>query len=312
MELSPDTVKSIINEGHSLGYRSLHLTGGEPLLWDELLNTIDYSLNLGYESIFINSNGTLLSEDICKKLSFFGSKVSFSVSLQGPEEFHDSIRGKGSWKKAVRGIDNALVFNIPLNIFTSVGKSLLPILPVFADNVFNRFPDIKYLTLIQLIRVADDSLDLSEEVLDPDDFINMVRSAALLNVYGHRVNILENPLARAAAIKMGMPWLPMVPPLHRSGRLVVMADGSITLSHSNRESLGMYTPGILEKTISSGEYEKASGPDTSTCPDCLYYKLCIDNRMIRPSEWYRDMNSEEKYCRRVLDSIGYRELSEED
>ena len=195
----------------------------------------------------------------------------------------------------------ALDAGIDLCIFTTVSKSLLPILPHFIDDLYERFPDINLFSLIQLIRVRDDVFDLSNELLDPADFLKLVRMVSLLNLYGHETEILNNPLAVVVSKLFEMPLIPRVLPLYRNGHLIVMADRNIALSHSIPISFGRYEPGMIEKVLSSNEYRIAVAPDETTCPSCGYTKLCKENGMIRPSEWYRDMNPEVPFCKRVLD-----------
>ena len=84
-----------------------------------------------------------------------------SVSLQGNSYLHDLMRGMGNRERAKKGVHNALEEGIKGIIFSAVGKSLLPQLPLFADSLFNEFQGIERLTLIQLIRVADDIFDQS-------------------------------------------------------------------------------------------------------------------------------------------------------
>lgn len=298
-EMDLSTVRAIAADGRSLGYRHFHVTGGEPLLWPHLFNLIDDAVAMGYESVFINTNGTLVTAEAARRLGGHGGSVTLSISLQGPEELHDRVRGV-SFHAARSGIEEALAAGIGLFIFTSIGKSLLPELPRFAEFLFTSYPEIKELTLIQLIRVHGDALDLSEELLSPEDFISMVRMTALLNLYGYRVTVLQNPLATAASRALNMPWVAPALPLHRSGGVIVMADGSITLAHSTRESFGAYGPGAIAKVLASDEYRKASGPDDEGCAGCAYLALCRENGMVRPSEWFRSMGAQGRFCREVL------------
>ena len=138
--LPVDLVKEIIVEGYDAGYRHLHITGGEPLLWKGLFETLDYGFGVGYETIFMNTNGTLITEEISKRLADYGS-FSISVSLDGPEALHDRIRGKGSHRRTMRGIEKALNAGNDLTIFTTVTKSLLPELPHFVDDLYKKFPE---------------------------------------------------------------------------------------------------------------------------------------------------------------------------
>ena len=155
-----DLAKGIVDEGYNAGYRHLHITGGEPLLWEGLFELLDHAFDEGYETILMNTNGTLITEEISKRLADYGS-FSISISLDGPEDLHDRIRGKGSYRKAMRGIDIALNAGNNLIIFTTVTKSLLPELPRFADDLYKKFPSVKYLILIQLISITNGEFPLS-------------------------------------------------------------------------------------------------------------------------------------------------------
>jgi MoaA/NifB/PqqE/SkfB family radical SAM enzyme len=300
-ELDGAAVLGILEEGISAGYRDFHITGGEPFMWGGLDSVLEKAPRMGYRSLFINSNGTLLTQEIFRRLVHSGLDAGISVSIQGNEDLHDSIRGEGSWGRARVGLSAALDAGVPVTVFTSVGRSLLPELPLYAGEIFTSFPAIKSLTLIQLIRVAGDSPDLSLELLDPGDFLRMVRMAAMLNLSGLRIMILENPLASAAASLMGMPWIHEAPPLHRPGRLVIMADGSMALSHSGRQSLGRYRPGMIRDVMDSGTYARATGADDEACGRCRHIESCRGCGMIRPSEWNRDMEEGRPYCVRVMD-----------
>ena len=215
--LAPDLVRTMVREGYEAGYRHLHLTGGEPLLWEGLLDILDYAFGLGYQTAFLNTNGTLLTGKISRNLANYNG-LTISISLQGPRRFHDRIRGKGSYDRALKGINQAIDAGLAVHIFTPVGRSLIPELPRFAEKLFVNLPGIKQLTLIQLIRVPEDVFDLSKEVLSPDDFLRLVRMISLLNLYGLKVDLLNNPLAAVASRVLKMPWISRSPPLVPAGK----------------------------------------------------------------------------------------------
>ena len=296
---APDLVKSLVHEGYEAGYRHLHVTGGEPLLWDGLLPIFDYAFALGYQKAFLNTNGTLLTSKISRNLAAY-SGLTISVSLQGPRRLHDRVRGKGSYDRALKGIDNAMSAGLPVCIFTTVGRSLLQELPRFAEGIFLNFPDTRQLTLIQLIRVPGDVFDLSKELLGPDDFLRLVRMISLLNLYGLKVDLLHNPLAAVASRVLGIPLVPPSSPLYRPGSVMITAENRITLAHSETDHFGIYEPGILSKILNSGDYCLAVSQDPGICRNCVFSNLCTMEGMVRPSEWYRDMFPEVPYCRRVL------------
>jgi MoaA/NifB/PqqE/SkfB family radical SAM enzyme len=287
-------------EGYQLGYRHLHITGGEPLLWKGLHEAIDDAFCMGYKSVFMNSNGTLLSKDFIRRLSGHDG-FSISVSLEGPQPLHDKVRGHGSYRQTERGIRKALEAGMDLCIFTTVTQSLLAALPRFIDDLYEKLPKIKHFSLIQLIRVKDDVFDLADELLDPKDFLELVRMVFRLNTYGHKTEVLNNPLAVVVSRIFGIPLIPPVLPLCRPGHLIVTADGNIALAHSAPHRFGTYKPGMIEKVLSSQAYRMAVGRDKTLCPSCAHAELCKENGMLGPSEWYRDMHPAIPFCKRVLD-----------
>lgn len=299
--LDIETVRSIMKEGYELGYKTIHFTGGEPLLWPHLTQILNEAFEIGYPAAFINTNGTLLSKEKCAEFARHGEKLRFSLSLHGPEELHESIRGKGSYKKTTEGLKNALDHGLKINIFTSVGKSLLERLPEFVTMVFSEFSGIEYMAMIQLIRVHQDSYDLSDELLDPKDFIQFVQTVSMLSLYGLNVRIIENDLSNVLTDLLNIRWLPPEPSISRPGRAVIMADGNITVYHSSRETFGLYKPGSLLETVQSDAYRKEVEINCTGCIGCPHTILCERNRIRRPSEWFRDMHPEVPFCRRVLD-----------
>jgi len=297
--LAPDLVRTMVREGYEAGYRHLHITGGEPLLWDGLLGIFDYAFTLGYQKAFLNTNGTLLTGELSRNLAGY-SGLAVSVSLQGPRRSHDLIRGKGSYDRSLKGIDNALNAGLPVHIFTTVGRSMIPDLPRFTEKLFVTFPGIEQLTFIQLIRVPEDVFDLSEEVLRPEDFLRLVRMISLLNLYGLKVDLLNNPLAAVASRALKMRWVSRSPPLYWPGSIMITAERRITLAHSTTNHFGLYKRGILSKIINSTDYWYAVSQDRLLCRNCVYSRLCRIEGMVRPSEWYRDMFPQVPYCKRVL------------
>lgn len=302
LSLSPYVVKQIISEGYALSYRRLHLTGGEPLVWNGLFTILDFAFDLGIKTVFLNSNGTLLNDSISTKLAAYDG-LSMSVSLEGTKQISDRIRGAGSFRKAYQGAESALDKGIDLTLFITVFKSVLPILYRVAGHLYNNFPDITFLTLNQFIGGTDEDAILSDELIDPDEFIQWVRIVALLNRFGLTTRVLNDPLANVVAKRIQMPWIPQSNPLYRDGSIIVMADGNIGLSHSSKGHFGKFAPGMLEKVLNSSKYKNAVSPDESTCPSCKYNEWCVEFGMVRPWEIYRDVAIGVPYCTRVLSRV---------
>ena len=310
--LSIQLVKAIIAEGYQIGYRHLHITGGEPLLWPGLFSALDYAFESGYQTVFLNTNGILITRATAQRLSAYKGLL-VSVSLEGTEELHHRLRADGLFRPTLAGIETALDAGISLSIFSTACKSVLPELPAFAEKLFHTFPGISDLTLIQLVPVSGIDPSLSEELLQPPDLLRLIKKVSVLNLMGFRTRFLNNPLADAASKLLKVHWVPRSQPLYADGRLIVMASRDICLSHSSRQSLGKYQYGMLAKTLGSERYRQAVLPDEFTCPFCQYAHLCLENGMARPSEQYWGIQSDAYYCQSVLNSaanLAYTELPE--
>lgn len=302
ISLTPKLTSAICAEGYATGYRHLHLTGGEPLLWKGLFDLLDEVFGRGYHSLFLNTNGMLLTDDVVRRLARY-PRLALSVSLQGPEDIHDSMRGTGSHRRACQGIARALSAGLKLTIFTAIGKTLLAQLSGFVADVYDQFHGIERLTLIQMFGVNGDDGGLSRELLDPKDFLRLVGTVSALNLYGLTVDVLYDPLVNVAADMLQLPFVPQSHPLRRSGKLIVRANRDMTLAHSTGERFGQYAPGMIGDVLADNRYREAVEPDAITCPTCRYVDLCRRNGMRQPSAAVMDMQSEVPYCQRVLACI---------
>ena len=82
----------------------LDVTGGEPLLRRDFYDIMSYARSLGFRW-GMTSNATLIDDRAAHRLYESGMKT-ISVSIDGLEKTHDSLRGMdGAFSRAMRGID---------------------------------------------------------------------------------------------------------------------------------------------------------------------------------------------------------------
>ena len=118
-ELTLEELDEIFVQG---GVKSFNITGGEPFVRKNLQEIFELFREKGMRCDYITTNGTVIKEDRAEALAEL-TKVGFlrhiSVSIDGPPEFHDEVRGqKGAFRKAADNIE------LLRRVFTSKGVSL--------------------------------------------------------------------------------------------------------------------------------------------------------------------------------------------
>jgi radical SAM protein with 4Fe4S-binding SPASM domain len=79
---------------------SIHFTGGEPFVYQGLWDVISHARQRGFQLALL-TNGCLVAKKDAAKASRYCKDIQ--VSLEGPPEIHDEIRGSGSFAAAVKG-----------------------------------------------------------------------------------------------------------------------------------------------------------------------------------------------------------------
>ena len=84
----------------------ISITGGEPFIRRDLLSFLEYlDSSEQVSNLDILSNGTMLTDDIVKRLKLIRKLHRVQVSLDGASpKTHDEIRGHGTFEKAIDGI----------------------------------------------------------------------------------------------------------------------------------------------------------------------------------------------------------------
>jgi radical SAM protein with 4Fe4S-binding SPASM domain len=99
---------------------SVNITGGEPILRKDLFEVITAFNNIGFDT-YLLTNGILIDNQIAEKLYNLGVK-GVQVSIEGPEEIHDSIRGKNSFKRSIRGVKLLKDAGLEVTLNTTVSE----------------------------------------------------------------------------------------------------------------------------------------------------------------------------------------------
>jgi radical SAM protein with 4Fe4S-binding SPASM domain len=143
--------------------RMIVITGGEPLLRNDIFELVEYAGKLGFHIVF-STNGTLLTAEMAKDLARLGV-ANFSISLDGyTAECHESIRRKpGCFQGAIEGIRAAARTGVCLQVNFTAMKQNLADLPGVIDLAESFKADIIMVFQTVPPRREGDALELDAE-----------------------------------------------------------------------------------------------------------------------------------------------------
>lgn len=115
LNLSLETIDSIIRQGKEMGTYMYIYTGGEPLVRKaDLIKICEMHPDCEFLSF---TNGTLIDEAFCKEMLRVKNFVP-AISLEGFEEANDSRRGQGSYQKVQDAMKLLKEHKLPFGIST--------------------------------------------------------------------------------------------------------------------------------------------------------------------------------------------------
>ena len=171
-ELSTEDWKKIIDKCKKANIPQLTFTGGEPTIRKDLVELIDYSR---WFVTRLNTNGVLLTEDLCKRL-YNASLDSVQITFYScNEEEHNELVGANNFEKTVQGIKNAINTGLPVSINTplcSINKKYVETLKYLKEL------GIKYVTCSGLIMTGNAKKEKSKSTqLSKEELYNILKEA---------------------------------------------------------------------------------------------------------------------------------------
>ncbi len=117
-ELDTDQALKLIDEMAAAGTMVLGLTGGEPLVREDLGRLIRHATSSGL-AVYLSSNGALVQE----RHAEIEDIRRLTISLEGPADIHDSIRGPGAFDRALAAVLFAKSRGIPVCLATTINAA---------------------------------------------------------------------------------------------------------------------------------------------------------------------------------------------
>lgn len=98
--VSFDIAKKLLEQARSLGAHTFTPCGAESFMRKDFLDLVEIAHALGYRTQDIVTNGTMITSEHLDRLERCPS-VYLHISIDGPRDVHDDLRGEGNYDKSV-------------------------------------------------------------------------------------------------------------------------------------------------------------------------------------------------------------------
>lgn len=275
-DLPREVAEQVIREGAGR-FDMLHITGGEPFARRDVWDLIELGLALDYPFVIINTNGTMLSEEQVKRLGRYQGRVRLSVSLDGPAEMHDRVRGEGRFAQADRTLAALLAAGVPVTLMTVVTAPVLAVLPEFMRERMLAHPALAGITLFP-VGVGPSGSQKAGAALAPLD-AEQVRSLAIHTALAFHAGLpvtvgafpMINPLLRM----LGYPAERMYQCTAGRGRVCVHADQGVSSCHPVKDPIyGRWSSGLFDRLGHTPVHKALRTRDFDGCRTCDHQESC--------------------------------------
>jgi radical SAM protein with 4Fe4S-binding SPASM domain len=92
--------KQLLADAYDLGARTFVPYGAESFMRKDFVDVVEHAHALGYTHQAIVTNGTMITDEQLERLEYCRS-VRLNISIDGPRNVHDELRGAGNFDKSV-------------------------------------------------------------------------------------------------------------------------------------------------------------------------------------------------------------------
>ena len=111
-----ERILTLIDELVASGTYRLGIFGGEPLVRNDIYEIVAYAKKRGLV-VHLYTNGNLVRD----KIDAIKILDGLFISLDGPEEIHDQLRGKGNYRRVIEAVETARRY-VPVYLITVLSK----------------------------------------------------------------------------------------------------------------------------------------------------------------------------------------------
>ena len=283
--------RELLNKLNVKGH--INLTGGEPLCSPHFYKILDeFKKDEKLYSFSILTNGTLITDDIAKKISKYNPEY-VQVSLEGGKKTNDYIRGNGVYKKVSQAVKYLKKYNIYVSLSftaTKLNYKEFPKVVKFAEKcgVDNIWSD-RFIPLN-----SDADINLQMDKYETNEYLNIMEKERIkLKLKNSKTNIA---MYRALQFQMTNDY----PYACTAGKslLTVMENGDLVpcrrlpIVVGNLQKENMYE--LYNNSNILTELRNENVPDD--CKKCEHSKLCAGGLKCLTYALYNDFNHKDVGC----------------
>lgn len=258
--------------------QEVHVTGGEPTLHPQYKEIIKAILVKGM-GVRLITNGTTLKTNDLIELQKIGLK-EIMISIDGMQEFHDSVRGKGMFQKTLNTVRTAIKMGFHTRVNSTAWNENLNDLPCLIRYLDKQKVDIYSIFLGSLVGRAKENNRLT--VVSADrwiEFLSIIRDENKKNL-NLQLIVEEGYLSRNDDIEKYSRIRSCSYILNNTDYLSVRADGNVypCIFFSNSfQSIGNILDEQsldFDKNLKESQFYKSVTAIPSECSDCKSRVYC--------------------------------------
>jgi Fe-coproporphyrin III synthase len=184
--LAVENVCRLIDDAARMGYQAVAFSGGEPLIYPGLVEALRQAKALGLQTS-VTTNGTLLDPPRLEALHDLVSLLA--VSIDGPPELHNEIRGSSSaFDRMLAGVENLRSAGIRFGFIHTLTRLSWTHLAWLADFAYRSGASLFQIHPLEMFGRAE--LTMRAHMLDEDVLARAyLLSFALIGKYNGRMKV---------------------------------------------------------------------------------------------------------------------------
>ena len=316
-ELSTSEVFTVMDDLKAFGVPVLILSGGEPLLRDDIFELSHHAKDMGFY-VGLSTNGTLITEDNIKQIADVNYNY-VGISIDGVEATHDVFRRKeGAYKESIKGIRLCKANDIKVGLRFTLTQDNSDELPALLQLMEDEGVDKFYLSHLNYAGRGNKNRE--------DDVYHQVTRKALDYLFEHCINELQQGIHReyvtgnndADGVYL-YHWVKTHYPEQAAAikaRLDQWGGNSSGVNISNIDNLGNVHPDTMWWNYNLGNVKdrpfseiwqdtsdplmaglkQSPRPVEGRCATCKYLNVCNGNTRVRAWQTTNNFWAEDPAC----------------